>query len=254
MNNSSDWAAKVARRSAGPGATVLAHTQATPPAPIDLVVFAASKVCRHPFTIFWVHDAGPSNFSWPTLTPAIVSINTRYLELIGTIRNIRETDILSDDDRRQVTTDTILRVAAELALQHGDGALACFLFVESIIGSKIQFDTPWFVDLESRIPLDEAYIPTLFYALAHEIGHVHFEHLGRQGDIDNDSIRELASWAVTRPYANRMIPVPQDLYGYLALGEAQCGTLRAEISADIFAARILIQATMDLMQGPGKVI
>src|SRR5947207_3854641 len=168
--------AAVVRSHVGPHARVwrYGHDNVTP---MTIVLETAEEAVEHPVAVYWVDGGLPENYSLPSLTPAVVVFNSRYLEMAGYLRGLLTDDLSSTEQLSGIAEQACLEIMAELTLRYGDPAVACYLAARSLTVGRVHPLPPSLQDIE-RIPIDEMYMAVWFLPLLHELGHVHFENAG----------------------------------------------------------------------------
>jgi hypothetical protein len=221
--------------------------------PMTVVLDEAERQIGSRFTVYWVDNGPPDVFCLPRFSPSPVIFSVRYLSLSAFLRTLF-LDTFSDELRVEVAEHTALKVMAELALRKGDPDYAVLAFVQSVTGKGIWLDdSDQVMELESW-PINEAYMATWFYGLVHELGHLHPDrptdfantHLFSDENVLGliktvlasfsiypDGVKQRALAVASQPGSNSVLAI---------------GQVRDEGLADMFAASVLLQSTMDIMQ------
>ncbi|PTA43268.1 hypothetical protein [Micromonospora sp. RP3T] len=222
--------------------------------PMNVVLDVVDEVIGHPYAVYWVDGDVPEMFSLPGLDPSVVLFNTRYLEMIGHLREIVTARHLSPELMAEVAEQVSLRIIAELALRYGDPGLACHLLVESLPASTTYHPPVTLRDLE-RTPVGHHYMSVWFYPLLHELGHVHAvtHPPGRPEPADAAEHLDRLIDEVTRGLfaADRHDDVREWRRRRSRPDSLDHGVLREELDADMFSAQVLYTATARVLQRDG---
>lgn len=252
-----------ARNLAGPGASIRRQDRnwrgdARPPIGIaidtahekmmDMVVESMGAARCHPFVVFWVDNGTPENCSLPDLTPAVVTFNTRYLDLLAQAR----VSIQQDGELAVMACEQVgLQIAAELALRYESPDVACCLFVRSQLYPVVRVGQVSSLDLEF-LPIDETYMPIWFYAMLHEVGHVAAWHPVSTNFTD-DVLSALIDNVFSASLKETDLVRFRRLHSLGIIASLQAETLRREISADLFSVDVLLESTKHLMREGGDI-
>jgi hypothetical protein len=216
---------------------------------MSIVVEAAEEVIGQDIVVFWVDKSFPECFSLPLLTPAVAIFNGSYVELTASVEGIL-TEGLPWEVFGELIEQVTRRVIAELALHHGDPALACYLMAKSLVGSTVNVIPISLIDLELW-PIDEKYMTVWFYALLHELGHIHAE----KSDVnivppDLDLLVEnLVTTLEGEEQSQAILQVIRSTQGHSLDPEV----LLRELDADRFSVQVLFMATakaLELLERP----
>lgn len=260
----SDFALECAARNlAGPGASIRRQDRNwrgdyRPPIGIaidtaeekimDMVVESMGVAKWHPFVVFWIENGVPENCSLPNLMPAVVTFNTRYLDLLAQAR----ISIQQDSETAVMACEQVgLQIAAELALRYGSPEIACYLFVKSQLYPVLRIGQVSSLDLEF-LPVDEAYMPIWFYALLHEVGHVAAWHPVSSAFTD-DFFRTLVDNVLAVSLRETDLIRFRMLHSLGMIPSLEAETLRHEVSADLFSVDVLLESTKHLMRESGDI-
>ncbi|MFI2710217.1 hypothetical protein ACH495_08820 [Micromonospora sp. NPDC018662] len=221
--------------------------------PMNVVLDVVDEVVDHPYAVYWVDGGVPEMFSLPGLSPSVVLFNTRYLEMTGHLRRVLTARELSPELMADVAEQVSLRIVAELVLRYGDPSLACHLLVESLPASRTYYLPVTLMDLE-RTPIGHHYMAVWFYALLHELGHVHATHraTGEHEPTGGDEHLDRLIEEVAREMfgADR----EDDVRGWRRRRERDSldhRVLREELDADVFSMQMLYAATVRVLQHNG---
>lgn len=233
--------AQVVRHHVGRDVEMWLHDR-DPNSPMNAVLDAAAEVMAHPVAVFWVDGGIPENYSLPGLEPAVIVFNSRYLELIGTLRGLITTSVLAGELMQGASERASLRILAELTLRYGDPALACHLFTASLLDEGIH--TPQVTLMEAEMtPISEMYMVMWFFALLHELGHVHWRDRPADGVPDSlPYLEELIAEVVRQIFPAGQAPAASLSYGPLI----------EELDADLFAVQVLFAATPRVLRTSGR--
>jgi hypothetical protein len=220
--------------------------------PMNFVLDEAERQLGDRVLTYWVDVGFPEVFVLSGFEQPAVTFSQRYVELTSLIRNVL-VQPMDGSLQAKVGEQIILKVISELALWRGDPDFAVLAFVKAT--AKSSFFIPDFAtlaDLEAS-PIGEAYTATWFYGLIHELGHVTRQGQKRSiGPFTDDFI--LAELTDALPH----FPYPE-AYRAQALARTQSARrsligidhMREEGLADVFAASVLYQSTMDIMKIAG---
>jgi hypothetical protein len=223
----------------------------TPNTPMNLLLETVEQQVSSQFSVYWVSDWTPEVFCLRGESRTLVIFSERYLELVGDIRHSIVQDSLADV-RVELAERTCLKLIAKFALRYGDPEFAVLCFLKSIVGKSFYiFDTNLLLNLE-RQPIDEAYMATWFYGLAHELGHVASRQLEmsmRGGLFSDEAILAgieiaLDHFPYPEAFKQESLVNASKYRSEFILG---IDNLRSEGFADIFAATILLQSTYNIM-------
>jgi hypothetical protein len=225
--------------------------------PMTFVLDEVERQIGPRFSVYWVDGGSPEVFCLTGFSTSPVVFSTRYLSLTAFIRHLFVDDYLRND-LVDVAERTALKLMAELALRHGDPDYAILAFVKSVTGKGVWLnDRDRVMELE-REPIDEAYMATWFYGLAHELGHLHpnqTEHFPDGHFLSDDGILDAISTALNKfsyyseSTKHEAIERAKQQRSQSVLGIDQ---VRSEGLADIFAASVLFKTTLDIMREVGK--
>ena len=207
----------------------------------------------HDFTVYWVNNGAPESFSLPQLDPAAIMFSQRYLQLATTMRTCLTNLIpkISDNIALDIGYRFSLRVMAEISLHHGHISKACYLFARSISGERAYVQPDTLAHMET-MPHNEMYMVLWFYAMLHEIGHVHTLKANPSQLLSNVSDNYIEK--TIRAYFEHS-KHPGDIEQFVRLSRQTEGlgpeVLRTEANADLFAVNVLLLATPLLMERYG---
>ncbi len=223
--------------------------------PMNFVLDEVERQIGPQFSVYWVNGGTPEVFTLPGFSPSPVVFSVHYLSLTSFIRGLLVNSSLINV-LPEVTERTTLKLMAEMALRHGDPEYAVLAFVKSVTVSGWRLsgdddDANQIMDLESG-PINESYMATWFYGLVHELGHlspIHMEHIPNSHLFSDAGILQMITVAlddVSYPDAikHEAVERAKQQRSNFVLGIDQ---LRSEGLADIFAASVLFQATVDIM-------
>ena len=218
--------------------------------PMNVVLRAAEEVIKRPIAVFWVEGGLPESFSLPSLTPAVIIFSVRYLEMVSQLRGISTNTTLDEKLLAEVSERISLRILSELILRYGNPALACYLFMKSLIEEGVYF-TPPSLDVIETVAKNEMYMAVWFYALLHELGHVHAEHV--DGEVappqDYSYLDEKIDSVLNESFSEEIV---EKAHRSLRQGDTKLSlgrdVLVPELSADLFSAQLLYTATIRVMR------
>lgn len=221
--------------------------------PMTFVLDEVERQIGPRFSVYWVDSGPPEVFCLPGFSPSPVVFSTRYLSLTAFIRHLFVDDWLKNV-LLDVTERTGLKLMAEMALRHGDPDYAVLAFLKSVTGKGIWLNDADQVMALEHEPKNEAYMATWFYGLVHELGHLQPNQTQRIPDAHLFSDAGILD-AITVALGNfssypdsvkhETIERVKQQQSRSVLGIDQ---VRSEGLADIFAASILFQTTLDIMR------
>jgi hypothetical protein len=243
--------AAVVRSHVGPHARVSRYSRDNV-TPMTIVLDTAREVVAHPFAVFWVDGGLPENYSLPSFTPAVVVFNSRYLEMAAYLRGVLTEELFSTDTLSGIAERACLEIMAELTLRYGDPAVACYLMARSLITARVHLLPPSLEDIE-HTPVDEMYMAVWFFALLHELGHVHVENAGRVDSVVTDSyLDRLVDAVMAASLGDMYEPAREALSHGVGWRSLDRDVLTAEVEADLFAVDLLLTATQRIMRQVGS--
>jgi hypothetical protein len=233
-----------------------------PRSPMNLVLDVAEREIGPRFTVYWVDDGPPDVFSLPGLAPSPVVFSTRHLSLTAFARRLFVDIGPVNEDLVDVAERTALRLMAEMALRRGDSDYAVLAFVRSVAGQGIwtASEVEAFLSDKNQVtgleaePINEAYMATWFYGLAHELGHLHPHQTQRfaQGDLFSDIWMLDAITAALERFSIYPESMKQQAIERAKQRRSQSVVgidhVRSEGLADFFATSVLLRTTVDLMK------
>lgn len=208
------------------------------------------------FSVYWVDDGSPEVFTLPGFSPSPVVFSARYLSLSAVMRTLFVNALKSV--LVQVTERTALKLMAEMALRYGDPDYAVLAFAKSVTVSGVGVsdfasdNTINVMELEHQA-IDEFYMATWFYGLAHELGHLspmQTEHFPESHPFSDTEILH----AITAALDGFSYPASIKQEAIEKAKQQQSNSVlridqvRSEALADIFAASVLFKTTFDIMQ------
>jgi hypothetical protein len=223
--------------------------------PMNFVLDEVEQQIGPRFSVYWVDGGSPEVFTLSSSSRSPVVFSSRYLALSSVMRHLfvdgSLTNILVE-----VAERTTLKLMAEMALRSRNPEFAVLAFVKSVMVSNFRLpddeDEGHVQALESE-PINEAYMATWFYGLVHELGHL--SPIQTQYPPDNHPFSD--TWISDAIVAALdLMPYPASLKHEAIERAKQKGSsfvleinrLRSEGLADFFAASILFQTTLDIMQ------
>jgi hypothetical protein len=244
--------AAVVRRHVGPHAQVRRYGHENDATPTAIVLDSVRETLRHPFAVFWVDGGLPENYSLPSFTPAVVVFNSRYLQMTAYLLFMLTDDTITTDKLGEIAEKAFLEIMAELTLRYGDPAVAGYLVARLVTsGGHVYPLAPAQQDIASAT-IDERYMAVWFFALVHELGHVHIEHTD---EADPVVTRPYLDWLVDTVMAAMLGDTYELARDALARGEGlrslDRDLLTTEVRADMFAVDVLRTATQRVMQQTG---
>jgi hypothetical protein len=222
-------------------------------APMSIVLEEAATQAKREFRVYWVDDGPPEVFSLPGLRPSAIAFSSTYLALTARLRQLilLPADMATKED---VAERLALELIGEFGLRYGNKDFAAIAFAKSCIGKGIHIlghDVDLVVqDLETW-PINEAYVATWFYGLAHELGHLPQDQNEPQQGLPDATMIEAVELclrqfgAIEPELGAHIIELAKTSGTSSVIGLAQ---LRSEVVADAFAARVTLAATVRLMQ------
>jgi hypothetical protein len=223
--------------------------------PMNFVLDEVERELGASFRVYWVDGGHPEVFCLTGFSPAPIIFSTRYLCLAAFARRLFAESLL-ENVLVDVTERMALKVIGEMALRHGDPDFAVIAFVKSVTdkGIWIEDGDDQLITLEHQ-PIHENYMAVWFYGLLHELGHLPSptaEKLAAMDIFSNTTISSLVSEQIKKT----LWALPDDLK-QVAILRADPGSkdsiirvdhLRSEGFADIFAARLLLSCTIEIMR------
>lgn len=219
--------------------------------PMNFFLQTVERQVNSQFSVYWVSHGLPEVFCLRRESRTTITFSERYLELVGFIRHSIVEDTFADL-RVELVERTCLKLIAEFALRYGDPNFAVLSFLKSIVGKDIYvFDTNTLLALEHS-PINEAYMATWFYGLAHEVGHVASHQLEmsiRDGLFSDETILDgikiaLDHFSYPETLEQRFLTKASNCRSEFILG---LDNLRSEGLADMFAASLLCESTFNIM-------
>jgi hypothetical protein len=219
--------------------------------PMNFFLQTVERQVNSQFSVYWVSHGLPEVFCLRRESRTTIAFSERYLELVGFIRHSIVEDAFAAL-RVELVERTCLKLIAEFALRYGDPNFAVLSFLKSIVGKGIYvFDTNTLLAVEHS-PINEAYMATWFYGLAHELGHVASHQLEmsmRDGLFSDEVILDRIKIALDH------FPYPEPLKHQFLTKASNCRSefilgldnLRSEGLADMFAASLLFESTYNIM-------
>jgi len=224
--------------------------------PMNFVLDRARKQVDQDFDVYWIDGGLPELFSLTGLAKPIVGYSTRYVELLYFVRKAVVSAALDAALLQDMAERVCLRVMAEFALRDGSADWAVRAVLQSMIGETIHVaDIPGtaLMDMEAQ-PIEEAYMATWFFGLAHEVGHLRSAHPNAAQLPDNLILRALEASVAEWPHAPTSLKA--DVLTKAREGDPEYGLsvarLRSEAQSDIFAASVLFQAAVDIAPEVGR--
>lgn len=217
--------------------------------PMNFVLEAAGQHLEETFVVVWVDGGYPEIFTLIGLPFPVVVYSTRYLELTSAVRSLFVHEHLSSH-RSEIAERVALKIISELSLRRGDPDAAVRCLLGSLVGKGIFIpDSDVLPDME-QWPIGEAYMSMWFFGLLHELGH--------STSLADDELGPLSAKGIDQGVRVTLesfdLPAELDIDDLLAqLRDARdhplaSTHLRAEAIADLFAASVLLQTTIDFMR------
>ena len=241
-NQPEDLLDAVVRHHVGPGTHWSRYDRKERTA-LNSVLDVAERMMSRDFALYWVDGGLPENFSLPSFDPPLIIFSTRYVEMVGYLRNLMTSPLLSGSILDKTSERISLKIMAELLLKYGDPGTACYLFAQSLLGERFFVRQPSALELDFE-RRDWAYMTMWYYAVLHELGHINLD--GHElSESDQDALENTLKRVVERlgmsdawfGDANRRGLVED--FDKRLLGE--------EIKADNFARRIMSEAAPNII-------
>jgi hypothetical protein len=214
--------------------------------PMNFVLDEAQRQFPREFVVYWVDGGLPEVFSISGVVPVAV-FNSRFVEVDAFLRTLVVDTILPQPD--EVAERICLRLMAELSLHYADVDQAVLALAQSLVGGSVTLLTSnSLADLEAA-PIDEAYMAVWFFGLAHEIGHfvAAAAEVPASGPLSDAGIRAGINIGIDHMAGDRL-----DLTALREFARTQpLEHVRAEAHADLFAAGVLFQSTLDILGETG---
>ncbi len=228
--------------------------------PMNIVLDAAEEQIGPKFSVYWVQGGPPEVFTLTGNVPAPVVFSTHYLSLSVFMRQLFTNELLKDH-LADISEKASFRLMAEMALRYGDPDFAAVAFAKSLSSFVIPMfgfsDDDRVTMLEYEV-VNEAYMATWFYGLAHELGHLIPEQTQDQslGPLFTDEVLlegiELALETLFQTYPEafrtELLETAVRKRSNSVIG---LDNLRSETLADIFAASLLFHSTSKIMHDLG---
>lgn len=244
-------AAREALKSAlGPGAEFSLYDRAVK-TPMN---FTLDLAVRHlgdvEVDVYWVESGPPELFCLPGLSPTPVVFSRRFLSIMAFIRRLFSQPGI-DDVAQEMARRSTLKLMAEFALRAGSGDLAVELFVESIVGRGIWLDDS---NEQARAlehePKNESYMAVWFYGLLHELGHLSAAGMNARESLfsDRTTLQYLEFVLAQSKHYPEALKTEIRAQALRARSSSVVGidTLRTEAMADLFAATVLLEASVKM--------
>lgn len=223
---------RIARSQVGDGVRLWRQERGTD-SPVNTALDLVDQALPGPYAVFWTDGGPPEMFALPDLKPAVVVVSHRHLEMTAQLREILISRAFDNEHLAAVGEQLTLRMMAELLLRYGDPGLACQFLAESLSDVLIHPAPVTLRDLQAA-PIDERYASVWFHALLHELGHVYIRHFPATKLLDDPYFGPLYEATIAAygdsPYLRGEMETP---------GALDHAVLRAELSADVFAVRLL---------------
>jgi hypothetical protein len=218
--------------------------------PMNFVLARAEEQLRTSFAVYWVDDSAPEMFSLRGFSVPVAVFTSRYVELWADIRGAVSSDMLRNV-LPEVTERLALQLMAELSLSHNDPEFAASMILRSLTTDSGIYQLPNTIASLELEPIGVPYMGAWFYGLSHELGHFTSSDPDRQSGGTMDSAIALAvdetldGWnlpdSLRAEGRSRARAKPKlDILG--------AEHLRGEIHADLFAASVLFQSTVDILK------
>lgn len=201
------------------------------PSYLNLVLAHAERRAGRPVNLVWVEGGFPEIFTLQSGATSIPVFSTRYIEMSGTLRKILSVEYFDAALRREQIEFAVLRLIGEMALRQGQADLAARCLTLSMLDRQQWIPDLGYNDYEMP-PYDEGYAAHWYFAVLHEIGHS--IPAPDAGMVADGFMRAAVEFEGFDPDH-----VPKSL---------RPATLRTEIVADMFAATMLLETTMMIME------
>ncbi|MCK9904547.1 hypothetical protein CC117_30900 [Parafrankia colletiae] len=205
------------------------------PTYLNLVLAHAERRANRPVNLVWVEGGFPELFTLQGGGVTVPVFSTRYVEMSGVLRKTLSNDYSDAALRREQAEYATLRLIGEMALRLGHADLAARCLALSVLERQIWIPDLGYNDYEMP-PYDEGYAAHWYFAILHEIGHsVPSPNAGLVADGIMRAAVEVAG--LDPDHVHRSL---------------QPAELRAEVVADMFAASMLLETTMLIMEDRGE--
>lgn len=204
------------------------------PTYLNLVLAHAERRANRPVNLVWVEGGFPELFTLQGGGVTVPVFSTRYIEMSGVLRKALTIDYFDAARRSEQAGYATLRLIGEMALRLGQADLAARCLALSVLERQAWIPDLGYNDYEIP-PYDEGYAAHWYFAILHEIGHaVPSPNAGIVADGMMRAAVEVAGLDPDRVHRS-----------------LQPAELRTEAVADMFAASMLLETTMMIMEDWG---
>jgi hypothetical protein len=206
----------------------------TQPTYMNLVLDHAERRADRAVTMVWVDGGFPEIFTLQGSGVSVPVFSTRYVEMSGTLRVILARERFDAAQRREQAEVAALRIMGEMALRLGQADLAARCLCLSLLDRQVWVPDLGYHDHEMP-PYNEAYAAHWYFGVLHEVGHA--VPSPSAGIVADDFMRVAVELEGIDPdRAHRSL---------------HPAALRTEVVADMFAATMLLETTMMIMEDAG---
>jgi hypothetical protein len=220
--------------------------------PMNFVLEEADRRLGNEVVVVWVEGGYPQLSAFTGLARPVIVYSTRYVELTAYLRGLLVEEWIANR-RVEEAERAFLTILSEFALLGHNPQLAGRLFLRSKLGSAIYRTYRGILPGLEAEPISERYMAAWFFGLVHELGHSDepSPELTETGLLSSEALEEsLLESLATFDFAAEV-----DLAGILDRIRANnhdhplgVDHLRGEAVADLFAASVLLQATVDILR------
>lgn len=204
------------------------------PTYLNLVIAHAERRANRPVTLVWVEGGFPEVFTLQSGGAAVPVFSTRYVEMSATLRKILTVGHFDAALRREQAELVTLRMMGEMALRLGHADFAARCLALSLLDRQVWIPDLGYNDHELP-PYDEAYAAHWYFAVLHEVGHA--VPSPSAGIVADEFMRAAVELEGVDPDRAHRSLRPAEL--------------RTEAVADMFAATMLLETTIMIMDDAG---
>jgi hypothetical protein len=220
--------------------------------PMNFVLDEADRRLGEEVVVVWVDGGYPELSTFTGLALPVAVYSTRYVELTAYLRGLLVEEWIADR-RVEEAERAFLTILSEFALLGDNPQLAVRLFLRSKLGTGIYRTYRGILPSLETEPISERYMAAWFFGLVHELGHSEepSPELTETGLLSSEAIEEsLLENLEAFDFASEV-----DLVEILDRVRANNPNhplgvehLRGEAVADLFAASVLLQATVGILR------
>ena len=224
----------------------------TPKSPMNFALDEALGQLGSDVAVVWVDGGHPDLFTITAPPLPVVVYSSRYVELTAFIRGLMADDLIAPM-RVDLSERATLTILAELALLQRNVELAVRLFLRSKLGSVIHRPSRDILNDLELTPISERYMAAWFFGLVHEIGHSWRPSAEESttGWLSTEAL-EAALLRSLDNYQDELEVDLSEILGPIRLRDPDHPLaivhVRDEVSSDLFAVSVLLQATINLLK------